>query len=267
VSRFEAYKEALRRGHVAVLQGNLDEALAAYREASTFAPDRPLPWTSLASVLHRLGRPNEALAAYDRALDRSPDDEGALRARQAIVEELLAGGITPAPHWPEADDLESAPPVPLPEPAAGGTADDVTDWPAIDLPTLPVPAPVGPPPDIRALTAEADALIDGGDIKAARDLLLTALEVHREAGRLDAAIDVGLQLLAHVPGDPQLHLALANLQLDEDWRPVAVEKLELLIRLTQLSGDIQAAADAHMLASDRLRDVVLSTSRTIAPPD
>ena len=262
MSRFEAYKESLRRGHVAVLQGRLDEALEAYREASGHAPERPLPYTSLASVFHRLGRPNEALAAYDRALDRSPDDEGALRARQAIVEELLASGVQPQPHWPEADDLESVPPVPFAPLVEPSGSDDAASWPAIDLPSLPMPVTVGPPPDIGVLTAEADALIDGGDTGAARDLLLTAIEVHRAAGRLDAAVDVALQVLVLVPGDPQLHLALAGLQLDQGWRQVAVEKIELLIRLTALTGDVQAGADAHMLAADRLRDVTLSTSHT-----
>jgi len=262
VSRFEAYKEALRRGHVAVLQGRLDDALEAYREASGHAPERPLPYTSLASVLHRLGRPNEALAAYDRALDRSADDEGALRARQAIVEELLAAGIQPQPHWPEADDLESPLPVPPSPGVDPNVDDDASSWPAIDLPSLPTPVVLGPPPDIRALTAEADALIDGGDTGAARDLLLTAIEVHRAAGRLDAAVDVALQVLALLPGDAQVHLALAGLQLDQGWRQIAVEKIELLIRLTALTGDVQAGADAHMLAADRLRDVTLSTSHT-----
>ncbi|KRT63190.1 MAG: hypothetical protein XU10_C0014G0047 [Chloroflexi bacterium CSP1-4] len=88
---FELYKEALKAGHVAVLRGLLDEALAHYREAAEIAPERPLPHSSLGGVLLRLGRADEALAAYSRALGRTPRDEAALSGR---VEALLAAGRT-----------------------------------------------------------------------------------------------------------------------------------------------------------------------------
>lgn len=127
-------------------------------------------------------------------------------------------------------------------------------WPAIDLPSAPPPPIVGPPPDPEVLMAEALALIDGGDPKAARNLLLTAVAVHRAAGRPDAALDVCLQLLALAPGDAHVHLAIAGLQLDRGWRPLATEKIQLLLRLTALTGDTQAEADAHALAAERLRD-------------
>jgi hypothetical protein len=78
--------------------------------------------------------------------------------------------------------------------------------------------------------------------------------VHRAAGRLDAALDICLELLSIVPGDPRVHLAIANLQLDHGWTALAKEKIELLLRLTALTGDTQAEADVHGLASERLRD-------------
>lgn len=81
---YEAYKEALRRGHVAALRGQLDAAVAAYREASSMAPDRALPYVGLGGVLARLGRSDEALAAYAAALVRAPNDEGALRGRAGV---------------------------------------------------------------------------------------------------------------------------------------------------------------------------------------
>lgn len=84
-SLYEGYKGALRRGHVAALRGRLDIALAAYREASRIAHDRPLPHVGLGGVLARLGRVEEALAAYRTALDRAPDDEGALRGRADLL--------------------------------------------------------------------------------------------------------------------------------------------------------------------------------------
>jgi tetratricopeptide (TPR) repeat protein len=127
-------------------------------------------------------------------------------------------------------------------------------WPAIDLPSAPPPPIVGPPPDPETLMAEAHALIDGGNPKDARNLMLTAVMVHRAAGRPDAALDVCLQLLALAPGDAHVHLAIAGLQLDRGWRTLATDKIGLLLRLTALTGDTQAEADAHALAAERLRD-------------
>jgi len=127
-------------------------------------------------------------------------------------------------------------------------------WPAIDLPSPPPPPLVGPPPNTEELMAEATALYDAGDAAGAGEKMLTAVAVHRAAGRLDAALDVCFQLLAIAPGDPHVHLAIANLQLDRGWTPLAREKIDLLVRLTSLTGDTQAEADVHGLASERLRD-------------
>jgi hypothetical protein len=113
---------------------------------------------------------------------------------------------------------------------------------------------VGPPPDPEELLAEAALVLEAGEVDAARDLMLTAVSVHRAAGRIDAALDICLNLLAIAPGEPRVHLAIANLQLDRGWSAVATEKLDLLVRLTSLTGDTQAEADVHGLASERLRD-------------
>ena len=86
------------------------------------------------------------------------------------------------------------------------------------------------------------------------------IAVHRAAGRLDAALDVCFQLLAISSGDPRVQLAIANLQLDRGWTPLAREKIELLVRLTALTGDTQAEADAHGLAAERLRDVPVGSA-------
>lgn len=78
---YERYKDALRRGHVAALRGRLDDALAAYAEAASIAPERPLPYSSMGGVQLRLGRLDDALASYGAALDRAPNDEPALLGR------------------------------------------------------------------------------------------------------------------------------------------------------------------------------------------
>jgi tetratricopeptide (TPR) repeat protein len=336
---FELYKDALRRGHLAVIDGRLDDALVSYREAGEMAPDRALPYASIATVLHRLGRSDEAIAAFDRALELAPDDDATRRARWVALEEM--GRVLDTPFQsmrPEAepgadppaaagastliaDDaladaaLEAAtlderlgliPDEAGPAVAAddasqrfgdGGARDETSgvddrtervragadqigfgpgfetpgpylpfeegeqadgaaavSWPAIDLPSPPPPPLVGPPPDPRRLAEEAEVLADRGDIEAARELLLTVVEAHREAGQPDAALDACLQLLAMAPGDARAHLALAGLQLDQGWRAVATDKIALLLRLTALTGDTQAEADTHALASERIRD-------------
>lgn len=80
-SIYERYKAALRRGHLAVLRGQLETALDAYRDAAAVVPERALPHTSIGAVELRLGRPTEALAAFEAALERSPNDEAALSGR------------------------------------------------------------------------------------------------------------------------------------------------------------------------------------------
>ena len=83
---FERYKEALRAGHVAVLQGRLEDAATSYRAAIAVAGDRAVPRTALGGVLLRLGEPAAALEAYDAALGLVPEDDAALLGRaQALV--------------------------------------------------------------------------------------------------------------------------------------------------------------------------------------
>jgi tetratricopeptide (TPR) repeat protein len=113
---YEQYKEALRRGHVAALRGRLDAAEGAYRAAAAIAPDRALPYTSLAGVLRRLDRPDDALAAFGVALSIAPEDEAALRGRAelqadlgrraeaALDFEVLAGGLERAGRVTDAAD-------------------------------------------------------------------------------------------------------------------------------------------------------------------
>ncbi len=87
---YERYKEALRTGHVAVLRGSREEALAAYTLAAEIAPSRALPHTSLGSVHMRLGHLQAALAEFAIAVERSPHDEGALLGQ---AEALATAGM------------------------------------------------------------------------------------------------------------------------------------------------------------------------------
>jgi tetratricopeptide (TPR) repeat protein len=87
-SLYERYKDALRRGHVAALRGRNDAAVDAYSEAASIAPDRALPHASIGSVLAKMDRPMDAIAAYRRALKLSPADEPALRGLAETLENL-----------------------------------------------------------------------------------------------------------------------------------------------------------------------------------
>jgi hypothetical protein len=320
---FDQYKAALRRGHLALIAGQLDEALDAYGEAGRLVPDRALPFASRGTVLHRLDRWPEAAEAFDQALRVAPDDDATLHARAVAREErgMLSGAAedferlavvldaanrgqdaieaahkaatlesTPAraalitrlrdaatraaedhgrvepdaatPAESAAAEAEAATMLEAAEAATMLEAAEVAaiseapgngaGWPAIDLPTPPPPPMEGPPPDPDALLTEAGELLAAGNVEDASERMLTAVAVHRAAGRLDAALDVCLELLAVAPGDPRVHLAIANLQLDHGWTALATEKIELLLRLTELTGDTQAEADVHALAAERL---------------
>ena len=85
---YERYKDALRRGHVAALRGKTDEAIGAYAEAISLAPDRPLAHVSRAAVLVKVGRLDEALAGYERALRLAPRDQGAIGGRAEALARL-----------------------------------------------------------------------------------------------------------------------------------------------------------------------------------
>jgi tetratricopeptide (TPR) repeat protein len=189
--------------------------------------------------------PDDAAAG----MDARSTDEALARAADALAEEAAFPGIIEERF----DAAVAALDAPVAASQATG-AEGQGNWPGIDLPSPPPPPLVGPPPDPESLLAEADTSLAAGDTATARDLMLTAARVHREAGRLDAALEICLQLLGIAPGDPQVHLAIANLQLDRGWTGVATEKIDLLVRLTSLTGDTQAEADVHGLASERLRD-------------
>jgi serine/threonine protein kinase len=58
----------------ALMSHDLELAAIRYRKALTLAPDWPQPWEGLALVARAQGRPEEALTAFDRAIERSNSD-------------------------------------------------------------------------------------------------------------------------------------------------------------------------------------------------
>ena len=69
---YERYKDALKRGHVASLRGHLDDALLAYAEAASIAPERPTPHASAGTALLRREAPGRGAAPLRRRPRGSP---------------------------------------------------------------------------------------------------------------------------------------------------------------------------------------------------
>jgi tetratricopeptide (TPR) repeat protein len=271
---FERYKEALRRGHVATERGRFDAALVAYSNAAALAPDRSLPHLSMAATLRKMGRNNDALAAYGAALERAPHDVAALTGRA----ETLDAASRPVEAADTLDRLASV------HEAAGRVAEacDATcraldlaesrtrrrqverlvralrDGPqdatveatlerAVGRLAVAIPAPAAdgtkartsaePLVDAGVLLASAEASLATGQESAGRDLVRAAV-AQRAAGHIDAAMDACYLALAVTPGDPELHVVLAELYVDRGWQAPAAEKLFLLGRLVELTGDM-----------------------------
>jgi tetratricopeptide (TPR) repeat protein len=289
---YERYKDALRRGHVAAVRDRLDAALVAYSEAAEIAPERPLPHASLAGILVKLGRNEEALAAFGRAIDRAPQDEAALSGRA----ELLA---TLGRRVDAADDLDA---VANSQEASGRLVDaadtalralqlaesktrrrhiealarTLRETPGQDLAASALEQALGgteatsvmpdasagideavesqPPADGAQLTAEAEDLLDADDTDGARVRLIDAARAHYANGRLNAALDACYMALGIAPFDFEVHLLLAELYLEQGWRSPAADKLVLLGRVVDLADDVEGRRRICALASARIPD-------------
>jgi tetratricopeptide (TPR) repeat protein len=275
---FERYKEALRRGHVASMRGRLDAALLAYADAVSLAPERALPHVNLASTLLRMGRNEEALVAYGKALERAPRDAAALTGRADAFEALarpteaadtldvLADAHEAEGRLAEACDVarralqlaesktrrrvverlvRALRDGPQSE-AVGATLERAIAVlgvapPAIEADAAPADGE-GAPVDPGVALAEAEDSLGGPDEARTRELLIRAANAQRSAGHVDAAIDACYQALAVGPDDPELHVVLAELYVDRGWQVLAAEKLLLLGRLVELTGDTAARA-------------------------
>ena len=288
---YEGYKESLRRGHVAAQRGRHEAALEAYAEAARLAPNRALPLVGVGTVLAELGRHGEALTAFDAALERAPADLVALRGRAdtlsaagdrvaaAETVDRLASVLEAAGRRADALDagrqalelaesrgrrasvrslvarLATDPADPDPDP----------DLAAALARTLGVlegrvgepepPPPEAPPPfDPVGAIAAVEAAAEGDDAPATRELALAAATGYREAGLAAAAIDACYLALGTNPADPGLHLALADLYLDQGWDPAASDKLRLLARLAELTDDVATRERVCLIATERLPD-------------
>lgn len=238
-----AYQEALHRGHQALLGGDPARALTEYESAAALAADRALPHLSAGRALLALDRAADALAAFERALERGPTDSGSLQGKaealarlgraqdaSAVVDQigrLSERGTTPA----------------------GGNELDATAESALSRAEVLV---------IAAERAWADNRTD-----TAISQWLAASRHHAAVGELDAALDACQRALLADAGDPRIHLELCRLYLARGWTALAVERMELLARLTELDerdglrADLVELARANQHSDDRLAALAL----------
>jgi tetratricopeptide (TPR) repeat protein len=68
--------------------GRLDEAVASYDKAIEFKPDNDAAWYNRGVALHKLGRLDDAVASYDRAIEFKPDKDEAWNNRGVALRKL-----------------------------------------------------------------------------------------------------------------------------------------------------------------------------------
>ncbi len=280
---FERYKQMLRRGHVAAARGQLDEAVVAYREAIELAPDRVLPYTGLSGALVRLGRESEALVVLDRAAERAPGDESVWRTRADLLTaanrrmdaaaslDRLAAILDGQGRLADACDVTREA-LDLAESRErrrgleayirrlGGEAADEATTSAVGRAQASLQEPASGAPGMADLPRSADLLaateaaMRAQDPETVRTTALAASAAQRRDGLLDAALDTCYLALGVAPADPAIHLALAELYLDRGWRSAAVDKVLLLGRLADLTGDAATRGRLANLVAARLAD-------------
>ncbi len=253
--RLERYTASLRRGHLAARRGQLEGSLAAYGEAASIAPERALPHASMGSVLRRLGRSSDALAAYDRARDRAALDPDVALARAELLVELGRRDEAADAFRDLAEQHDGAG---RPSEAADAAAHalDLADSPerrqsvaalAARLRTARLRIAGSLTADLEAdplprLLDEAQAQADGGEVLPALALYRQAAALLRDREQFGAAIDACTEGLGLAPTDGQLHLDLAELYLAAGWRSAARDKLRLVARLAALEEDADVRA-------------------------
>lgn len=274
-------------GGVLARLGRADEALAAYRAALSRAPDDEAALKGRADLLEAEGRPAEAATSLDhlaavleragrtadacdvarRALELA-ESRGRRRLVQALVARLRESGSDPAVDEALARALSvlevdrAAPPEPSDAVAAGAAATDLpaaTGSPATEDSATPAEQPVPkaprvPAPDPIALSRAFEAAIDAGNLDEARKQAVATSSAHRAAGHFHASIDACYEALAIAPADPAVHFALVLLYLDRGWRSLAADKLLLIGRLAQLTGDTASQARLCDLVVRRFPD-------------
>ncbi len=208
------YKDALRRGHLAVVKGRPREAIGHYQEAAELVPDRPLPFVAIGNIYLRMQEPKAALKVFDQALERSPSDVEAMKGKAAA---LAAGGqgLEAGALRSRAAELEAMA-------GPGHSRSRVTDARSLEL---------------ERHISNGAAAHAAGDLDVAAAACLTAANGFAAVNDFDAAIDACLRGLAARPGNIDLHFVMAMLYLRLGWRELGVQRALLIERRLDLDDD------------------------------
>ncbi len=238
----------------ALLQlGRLDQAMTAFGEALRLSPRDEASLAGRADVLIAAARPAEAAGVLD-LLAETQESEGRLpdacdtarralelaesRARRRYLEALVAELRTWTGERGGEEQLARAlrtleAPIAEPEPASGAG----TRVAGANARSAVVEEPLLPPLDPGALSIAVEAAVETGDPGVVHEVVLDAVGAMRRGGLLDAAIDAIQLGLTIAPADPDLHLALAELDLDHGWDTAAADKLVILDRYVELTDN------------------------------
>jgi tetratricopeptide (TPR) repeat protein len=266
------------RAAVLVRLERLDDALEAYGAALSLAPRDEAALGGRADALVRAGRPAEAAGALDllaeiqavsgrlpeacdtarRALELA--ESRARRRHLADLTELVRddpGGaaeeaLARALRLLEEPVRVLTPPgsPPLAESTAGGQPDG---QPTIEPEPATEPLAASEPIliDVGAVSARLEAAMASVDATGRIGAIVAASRELAAAGFDEAALDAADSALGLAPDDPDLHLVLVELYVARGWRTLAGDKLLLLGRLVELSGDA-AVRDRLCAAATRL---------------
>jgi tetratricopeptide (TPR) repeat protein len=223
------YKEALQRGHVAVVKGMPREAIGHYETAAGLVPDRPLPFIRIGRVYLQMEQPREALAAFEAALERAPADRDALEGKAAALAASGRGREAGAART-RAAELEA-------REQAGRRRQRRS------------------PTDPRLMEIERH-VVNGAAARAAGDLgvasaaYLTAANGYVSINDFDAAIDACLRGLEAQPGNIDIHFVMAMLYLRRGWTELGVQRATLIEHRLDIDDDQRRRNALVALARD-----------------
>jgi tetratricopeptide (TPR) repeat protein len=265
------------RAAVLVRLGRLDDALEAYGAALALAPRDESALGGRADALIRAGRPAEGAGALDllaevqavsgrlpeacdtarRALELA--ESRARRRHLADLTELVRddpGGAAEAALARAMRVLEEPVQVAQPPVEVLAAQEPTAEAPSGEAPaagrgsarTAPVKLVAI---NVAEVSARLEAAMASDDPPARIRAIVTASRELAAAGLDEAALDAADSALGLAPDDPDLHLVLVELYVARGWRTLAGDKLLLLGRLVELSGDA-AVRDRLCAAATRL---------------
>jgi tetratricopeptide (TPR) repeat protein len=222
----DGYREALRRGHVAVLRGRPREAIGHYEEAGRLAGSRPLPYSAMASVYLQMHQPRSAIDAFDEALRRAPNDVAALRGKASAME---AGGhaAEAAALARRADEVEG-----MDRAGQGGHVSDETLR------------------ELEGHISEGDLARAEGDFDRAAASYHAAAIGYARREHVASALDACLRALEARPGAIDVHFTMAQLYFRSGWTDLAVERVLLIDHRLDVDADPRRRTAVRALARD-----------------